>query len=114
MSAPVAADVPACPDGAPSGAAGVGLAGFYVAVRTDARWDRRALALGPFSSRAAACEHLPRVRDHVNAQSRGGGWWSFDTVRVSARPGRRLPDGTLNALLTVTPPPSPGPSGGRG
>ena len=73
--------------------------GFYVSVRTSARMAESALALGPFPDRETAHAHLSLVRAFVAARHRGGEWWRFSVSRVSARPGRALPEGTLNALI---------------
>lgn len=74
-------------------------AGFYVSVRTSARMAESALALGPFPDRDTAHAHLPLVRAFVAARHRGGEWWRFSVARMSVRPGRALPAGTLNALI---------------
>ncbi|TDB84480.1 hypothetical protein E1264_24515 [Actinomadura sp. KC216] len=74
-------------------------AGFYVSVRTSARMAESALVLGPFPDRDRAHEHVPLVHAFVAARHRGGEWWRFSVARVTARPGRALPTGTLNALL---------------
>ncbi|MFI0374235.1 hypothetical protein ACH35V_40800 [Actinomadura sp. 1N219] len=74
-------------------------AGFYVSVRTSARMAESALALGPFTDRDRAHDHVALVRAYVAAQHRGGEWWRFSIARVTARPGEALPAGTLNALI---------------
>ncbi|WP_171064710.1 hypothetical protein, partial [Actinomadura soli] len=73
--------------------------GFYVSVRTSARMAESALVLGPFPDRDTAHEHLPLVRAFVAARHRGGEWWRFSIARVTARPGKALPAGTLNTLI---------------
>ena len=75
--------------------------GWYVQVRTSARLAEEALVLGPFTDRDTAHAHIPLVRRYVAEQHRGGEWWRFTTRRITARPGRPLPDGTLNGLLGV-------------
>ena len=75
--------------------------GFYVSVRTGAR-AHAALALGPFPDRRAARLQVEPLRRYVAERCRSGGWWRFGTVRVTARPGRALPVGTLNRLLEHT------------
>ncbi|XVQ08104.1 hypothetical protein ACQP1W_36880 [Spirillospora sp. CA-255316] len=79
----------------------VGESGFYVSVRTSARIAESALVLGPFPDRDTAHAHIPLVRRYVAARHRGGEWWRFTTPRITARPGRPLPDGTLNEILGV-------------
>ncbi|WP_026400693.1 hypothetical protein [Actinomadura rifamycini] len=86
--------------GQTTGRAG-GAAGYYVAVRTGERLGRTALALGPFSCPDAALAEVDRVRRFVADRFGDGGWWGFDTARVPARPGRPLPAGTLNDVLSA-------------
>jgi hypothetical protein len=82
-------------------AAAEGESGFYVSVRTSARMAESALVLGPFPDRDTAHAHIEQVRRYVKARHRGSEWWRFTTARITARPGRPLPDGTLNEVLGV-------------
>ncbi|RFS84122.1 hypothetical protein D0T12_18355 [Actinomadura spongiicola] len=75
------------------------VAAFYVSVRTSARMGESSLVLGPFADRGTAHAHVPLVREFVAARHRGGEWWRFSVVQVTAPPDQALPMGTLNALI---------------
>ncbi|MER7488694.1 hypothetical protein ABTY20_22875 [Streptomyces sp. NPDC126497] len=74
--------------------------GFYVTVRDRAKVG---FLLGPYATHDEARGEVGRARDEVLSRDPfGASFWSFGTVKATAKPGRELKPGKLNDVIGLT------------